>query len=1030
MGESFGPVPLYYQQGKVSKQLFEVEAKKIETPTLKAAIEKGYITYELLGEASGALVKGRTESAASFKARKTSLGKSIVSTFPERKVHPGLIAEEIKESPRFPKVREPSFVGPLTLAEQFIRTGATELERGGVLFITPEVAAKRKPTTEPVYVITSDVRTPAGQERLKRELAFAKAIKPSTKKVIFGKQLSRGQFEFNIQQIKNVQEAFKLQEDVLTSQEALKKSIETQKQIFIESPESFVGRKGVITKQIEGGKEFTLTEEYFKGLPEFKTLEISTGKLKASITEEGFFKVDEKKSLAFAKAQFKALPAGVQSKSQLAEADIGLRQAAQPLKKLSIQLFTGIRQASFVQDPKTGKIKEIGRPEKVLLKKDEDILFVPTVKAQKSFLESPTGFIKEAILERPAAVVKTGVGLQLVTGAVRGIVSGVRLTKAIAPEASKLQRVGLTISQSVRGLAPLGTGQIGAFTIAPIVGEKFKGKSILYQQKFKGGVIDQTLVARKEVTGPLGKKFGVGVVGQQRLKQVGVGKFKTVGFGATTTFQEGTINIPTLRGLQRFPVTLETQTVLLPIGQLAKAGRIISQQPTGRTTAVIGRGAIGLVTGGPVSQRLLTPSGKPLLSGIVSPKLTTIRTGSTASRPFTKAGEFFFTAGTRQPTVTRISSEGFFKVAKVEPIFTGRGRAVSLDISAPKVVETIKFGGIRGSLLFGSTKARIGNIGQAFATTTTKIPGFPTTQRGVLDIATAGTLISGRTVFTPRLDFLPLVDVRARQRQREALLLATPQEIKLEEVSRQIQFPKVIQEVEQGQVTEGTQITEVIPTTPVVPPIVTPTIPIVPRGPQPPWIEFPLIDEGKPKKKVLLARPLKEEPGFNTLIKNPATKKYIKVNKVPISKSHALDLGSEIIDKTKGTTWRIKSTGKLAQLPKRKIVPGYYKQTKHKYHKDIDIIKGQEKKRKNTFSEKLRFRNDTLGEINNLPVTSMTNGLRFSPTEEIKKKKKIPGPLGLFGIANNKKTKILGNLFRIGKAKQTKPKERGKIKFL
>ena len=70
-------------------------------------------------------------------------------------------------------------------------------------------------------------------------------------------------------------------------------------------------------------------------------------------------------------------------------------------------------------------------------------------------------------------------------------------------------------------------------------------------------------------------------------------------------------------------------------------------------------------------------------------------------------------------------------------------------------------------------------------------------------------------------------------------------------------------------------------------------------------------------------------------------RKFIKLSKVPLSKTQALDRGSFTVDKSTGVTFKIKGVGRVKKLGKlTKGEKGHFSRTKKKY-RSFRIQKGK-----------------------------------------------------------------------------------------
>ncbi len=108
----------------------------------------------------------------------------------------------------------------------------------------------------------------------------------------------------------------------------------------------------------------------------------------------------------------------------------------------------------------------------------------------------------------------------------------------------------------------------------------------------------------------------------------------------------------------------------------------------------------------------------------------------------------------------------------------------------------------------------------------------------------------------------------------------------------------------------------------------------------------------------LLAK--KSKPGYNAFAKAKKSKKFIKLNKVPITKKQALSLSAYGVDRSITGTGKIKAVNKPAQRPRVIFPTNYFRQTSRKWRGKI--IKKKQTPIKDLFIERRRFRLDILNE--------------------------------------------------------------------
>lgn len=137
--------------------------------------------------------------------------------------------------------------------------------------------------------------------------------------------------------------------------------------------------------------------------------------------------------------------------------------------------------------------------------------------------------------------------------------------------------------------------------------------------------------------------------------------------------------------------------------------------------------------------------------------------------------------------------------------------------------------------------------------------------------------------------------------------------------------------------------------------------------------------EVKPKK---LVPPKPRQPGYFTFYKRRG--KFIKINKSPLSKRQALDLGSDVADHSLANTFVIKKTKRRAKPAKLLIRSGYFKVTRPKF-RDFRIKKGKKIPLKNKFIERRGIaRLDTIQERNKIQAERYIKGLRKQKLKRLK----------------------------------------------
>lgn len=144
----------------------------------------------------------------------------------------------------------------------------------------------------------------------------------------------------------------------------------------------------------------------------------------------------------------------------------------------------------------------------------------------------------------------------------------------------------------------------------------------------------------------------------------------------------------------------------------------------------------------------------------------------------------------------------------------------------------------------------------------------------------------------------------------------------------------------------------------------------------------PLVFFGKPKKIKKLVSTPKEEQGYFAFYKRRG--KFIKINKKPITKIQAKNLGADVADHSLANTFLIKRTGRKAQPPKILVRRNYFQTTQKKF-RDFRIIKGQKIPLKNKYIEKRgKPRLDTIQERKKIQAERYIKGLRKQKLKKLK----------------------------------------------
>jgi len=138
------------------------------------------------------------------------------------------------------------------------------------------------------------------------------------------------------------------------------------------------------------------------------------------------------------------------------------------------------------------------------------------------------------------------------------------------------------------------------------------------------------------------------------------------------------------------------------------------------------------------------------------------------------------------------------------------------------------------------------------------------------------------------------------------------------------------------------------------------------------------------KKKVV------KEQGYHALFKKG--NKFIRINRSPVTKNQALDLGARVVDRSLSATFKIKKTNRKAKPPQIRISRNYFKNTQRKF-RDFKIRKGKQVPLKNKFIErKGKPRLDTGGERRKIQASAVVarlrrTNLRIKPAPKFKRLK-------------------------------------------
>ena len=149
----------------------------------------------------------------------------------------------------------------------------------------------------------------------------------------------------------------------------------------------------------------------------------------------------------------------------------------------------------------------------------------------------------------------------------------------------------------------------------------------------------------------------------------------------------------------------------------------------------------------------------------------------------------------------------------------------------------------------------------------------------------------------------------------------------------------------------------------------------------PPTIPRPVrIPLKQPKVKPTITK----FPSYNVLVKSKG--KYIRANKVPLSKSLAQSLGAFVTDRSLSAQFKLKPTSKKAKTTKLNFPKNYFTSTRNKF-RDYKIRKGRKVPMKNQYIEKAGRRLDTLSEKKQIRAAKLIASIR--KPKKTKKKKPV-----------------------------------------
>jgi len=151
-----------------------------------------------------------------------------------------------------------------------------------------------------------------------------------------------------------------------------------------------------------------------------------------------------------------------------------------------------------------------------------------------------------------------------------------------------------------------------------------------------------------------------------------------------------------------------------------------------------------------------------------------------------------------------------------------------------------------------------------------------------------------------------------------------------------------------------------------------------------------LITEPKKKPKEKIKKIPSKRLGYNVLGKLIKTKKFRKLNLVPLSKSKSKDLGSWLVDHSLARTFIIKKTKKPVKKPKLKVPQAYFKKNKKKF-REFKIVKGEKVFTPNKFIEFKTRLLDTASERKKITLLRKLSALKkksLKSTKLIKTKRR------------------------------------------
>lgn len=160
-----------------------------------------------------------------------------------------------------------------------------------------------------------------------------------------------------------------------------------------------------------------------------------------------------------------------------------------------------------------------------------------------------------------------------------------------------------------------------------------------------------------------------------------------------------------------------------------------------------------------------------------------------------------------------------------------------------------------------------------------------------------------------------------------------------------------------------------------------------PSRPRPKPVRRVGISPGKPDDGAKKA--VYKKQGYNVYGKEKKSKRFRKLNKVPLTKAKAKDVGAYMIDHSLAATWKIKKTSKMAEKKVLETPSGYYARTSRKYRAN-KIRKGKKVPMKDKWIEKRGKRLDTRDEVRKITLAKKIKEVRAKPAAKKKAVKKTP----------------------------------------